>query len=122
MRRRPLIPRVRFQSGAPRPRQHPAREAELQGLHHDRWRSLLGFAHQEMKMLGHDHVAQYYERIPLPDLLEDSEKEVGGGRRTQKRLPMIATAGDEMKITATVEALETPGHPEIVNCGSSDVC
>ena len=68
-----------------------------------------------MKMLGHDHVAQYHERIPLPDLLEDSEKEVTAGGRAQKRLLMIATAGDEMQITATVEALETPGHPEIVN-------
>jgi hypothetical protein len=63
-----------------------------------------------MKMLGHDYVAHNFKLVFAPDLFEDAEKYVPCMPGTEKRLPTITAAGDEMKIAEAVDPLQAAGH------------
>ena len=60
------------------------------------------FADQQMKVLGHDHVAEDDELIPLSYLLENSEKQVAPPRTAKQRLTAVTTASDEMQVSSAV--------------------
>jgi hypothetical protein len=87
-----------------------ARKAEFQSLHHRRRRTLLRFADQQMKVLGHDHVAEDDELIPLSYLLQNSEKQVAPPRTAEQRLALVTTAGDEMQVAISIVARQVPRH------------
>ena len=59
-------------------------------------------------MFRHDHVSDHDETIFLADAFQDFKEEVVAFRRTQKRLPPVATAGDRVQVSATIESLKSP--------------
>ena len=68
------------------------------------------FADQKMKVLGHDHVAEDDELIPLSYLLENGEKQVAPPRTAEQRLTTVTTAGDEMQVAISIVARQVPRH------------
>jgi len=82
--------------GGPPLKQQPAGNALLQDLHHDRNRTSLWLADQDVNVLGHDHESDYLEAIALAHLLEDFEKYITGTGTSQERLALIAARGDEV--------------------------
>jgi len=86
-------------------RDHTARKAEFERLHHDGRILLLRFADQQMNMLGHDDIAHDDQFVTLAHLLQHLEKEVAAACRAQQRLSAVATACDEMKVTGSVVPL-----------------
>jgi hypothetical protein len=86
--------------------EHPSRESKFDCLQHDRRSALLRFAHQQVKMFGHDHVANYHKMVLTPHLLEHSKKEVAPLPGTEQRLTPVTTARDEVKIAGSVIACE----------------
>jgi hypothetical protein len=63
-----------------------------------------------MKMLGHHHISDYDKTVSLPHLFEHSEEQVTSASRSQKRLAVITTAGDEVQVSCAVVPLQSPGH------------
>jgi hypothetical protein len=57
----------------------------LQGLHHRRWTSDLGFSDQQMDVFGHDHVSHHHKAVTLTGLFENGDKAVAFTRTVQKR-------------------------------------
>ena len=49
-----------------------------------------------MKMLGHDDVSMDYKAVLRTRFLDDVQEKVAAFGRSQLRLAMIATTGDEM--------------------------
>jgi len=90
--------------------QNAARKAEFERLHHGRGNPLLGLAHQQMKVLGHDDVAHHHELIPAANLFENCLKQVSALLCAEQRLPPITTTGDEVQVSGAVVAREIPGH------------
>jgi len=73
-------------------------------------------------MFGHDDVADDHKLIALADLFQNSKKEIAALRATEKRLALMTTTGDEMKMSGAVITFETPGHggrigDETSSCG-----
>ena len=75
-------------------------------LHHPRRIAFLGFADQEMNVIGHDDIAYDHEIITLADFLEPGQKQIAPLRARQPSLPMITTTRDEMQL---LRAVITPG-------------
>ena len=65
---------------------------------------------QEMKVLGHDYVAQDDELLATTHLFENGEEQVTTPRGTEQWLTPITTAGDEMQIVIPVIARQIPRH------------
>jgi len=63
------------------PDQDAPRKAQFQSLHDRRWRTILRFADQQMRVLGHNHVTEDYELIPLSYPFQNSEKQVAPPRK-----------------------------------------
>ena len=82
--------------------QNAARKAEFESLHDSRRSPLLRFANQQMNVLGHDHVADDHELISAPDSLKNGEKQIA----------TVATAGDEMQVSASVVTGWVEGHTD----------
>jgi hypothetical protein len=51
-------------------------KALLQHLHHDRRRSLLRFADEQMEVFRHDHVSEHNKAVALPDFFQKVEEQV----------------------------------------------
>src|SRR2546430_8399849 len=51
-------------------------DATLEGMHHPRWIAAPGLTHQQMKMFGHDHVAEDAKAVILADLLQDQQERI----------------------------------------------
>src|SRR5882762_9283308 len=69
-----------------------------------------------MNMLRHDHITDELEVMPRADLVQNFHKLVTRPRRAEQRTPPIATEGNEMKIAAPVETLQTVAHEQAANC------
>ena len=63
-----------------------------------------------MEVVGHDHVADNFKPILMPNLLEDAEESVARTPASQKWLSFVATARNEMKVLMTVNAFQTRRH------------
>ena len=50
--------------------QEMPRKTLFYGLHHDRWIATLGFAEEQMHMLGHDYVTHDHKMIAAAYLLQ----------------------------------------------------
>ena len=57
-----------------------------------------------MHMFRHQHIPKQREIIPVASFVEDSQKNVSGALRAQKRPAAIATERDEMQIAAAIAA------------------
>ena len=63
-----------------------------------------------MEVFGHNYIANHFKPILTPNLLEDAQENIARTSASQKRLPFVATAGNEMKVMMTVDALQTRWH------------
>jgi hypothetical protein len=70
----------------------------------------LRFADQQMKVFGHDHIADDHKLIAPADLFEDLEKKIAALSAAQQGLATITTTGDEMQVSGAVVAVKAPGH------------
>ena len=95
---------------SPRLRQNAARKAEFESLQHRGRSLLLRLADQQVKVLGHDHVADHHELIAAAHLLENGEKPIPTGNRAEQGLPPVTATGDEMQVSSAIIALQFPRH------------
>ena len=65
---------------------------------------------QEVKVLGHDDVADHHKSIFLPCTLQNAQEEIAARAGSQLRPPLVAATGYEMKIVPTVPAFQTFRH------------
>ena len=91
-------------------RSHLTRHALLQHLHDGRDGSTYRFTDQQVKVLGHDHIAGNNEIVFAPDFFKNLEEEISSSRRFQELSATIATACNEMEFTATMKSLQPFGH------------
>ncbi len=106
--------------GAPPGTDHAPREAQLNRLHHGGRSALLRFTDQKMEVLRHHDASENNEAVPCTHLLQSFEEEIAQVRCAQERLPMIATAGDEVQVAGAVVALEIFWHSQ--KCRWACVC
>src|SRR6266403_4772939 len=88
----------------------------LEHLQNFRGTTPLGFTKEQMNMLGHDYITDELEVMPRADLVQNFHKLVTSPRRAEQRTATIATEGNEMKIAAPIEALQTVAHKQTANC------
>ena len=72
----------------------------------------LRFADQQMKVFGHDHIADDHKLIAPADLCEDLEKKIAAFSGAQQGLATITTAGDEMQVSSALVPVKAPGHEQ----------
>jgi hypothetical protein len=90
--------------GTPRLHYDSSCKSQLKSLHHGRWILLLWFADEEVIVFGHDYITDHDEMISSAHLLKHSQKQIATKRRAEERLPLIATAGDEVKVSRAIVA------------------
>src|SRR6476620_11150388 len=79
-------------------------------MHHGGRRAPFRLADQEVNVIGHHHVSDHYEAVPLPDVLQNLQEQIAPPRAAQPWLPMITTACEKMQVPVAVIALEAFGH------------
>ena len=89
---------------------HLAGEALLEDLKGYRWGCLLRFTHEQVKVLGHDDIAQNAEMELFTRFVENAKAQVAQDRGIQDRQPVKAAAGDEVKVIFAVIPIKAPGH------------
>jgi len=60
-----------------------------------------------MNMLRHDYIPDELDVMPRADLVQNFHKLVTSPTRAEQRTTTIATEGNEMKIAAPIETLQT---------------
>jgi len=83
------------------------------------------FAEQEVNMLGHEHVADNYETVTPPGLLQNACQQVTPRASVQLGLATVATAGNEMQVMLAVKTFQTLRHPHSIETSVdniSDTC
>jgi len=63
-------------------------------------------------VLGHNHIANHDELITPAHLLQYSEKQIAAARSGEQRLPLIATACNEVKVARAVVAMQIAPHED----------
>jgi hypothetical protein len=96
----------RLSSGTER-KKREAWGTRLQHLHHQGNSSGLRFAHQDMKVLRHHDKTGYDEVVSLPDLFQNVQKQITVPRRAQELKTPVATARDEVKVSATLNPAQS---------------
>ena len=84
----------------------------------------MGFADEEVDVLGHDHVSDDRELIALAHLFEHGEKQVATLRCAEQGMASIATAGNKMQVSGAVKTLGLAVHmsriePRSSGCGDA---
>jgi len=82
----------------------------FEDLHHHREIAALGFAEQQMNVLGHNHVANDYETVTAAHLFHDFEKQIAILWRAEQSASPIATGRDEVKVSGAVAPMEFCRH------------
>lgn len=82
----------------------------LERLHCGRKIFALRLGDEQMDVLGHDDVADDAEAVGDARLFEDAQDEVAPASGSQERTAMVTTAGDEVEMSVSVEALEIARH------------
>jgi hypothetical protein len=77
-----------------------------------RWASPL--TQQQVKVLGHDHIAYDHEVIPAAHAFENFQQQIAIPPLSQQRQPTITAGGDEVEISRAIIATEFVGHPQAV--------
>jgi hypothetical protein len=68
-----------------------------------------------MKMLRHDDIPQHDKAMLFAHFFENSQKQITPLAAVEPRLSLIATAGDEVQISAAVVSPQTLGHEARLN-------
>ena len=87
-----------------------ARDALFQNLNHGGGRSLDRFADQQVNVFRHVRVTHERKTVAVADFAQHLDKDILGANRTQERLALITTEGNEVKMPAPVDASEFVGH------------
>jgi len=85
-------------------------KALLDDFHYDRRVAHIRLGDQEVKVLGHDDVADHHKSIFLPGTLQDPQEEVAPRAGSQLRPPLVAATGYEVEIVPAVSAFQTFRH------------
>ena len=85
-------------------------ESLLDHFHYDRKIAHIRFGEQEVKMLGHDDVADHYKSIFLPGLLQNAQEQIAARAGSQLGPPLVAATSYEMEIVSAVPAFQTFRH------------
>src|SRR5271157_4194029 len=88
----------------------PSRNRLFDGLHRAGQRSVFRFADQQMHVLGHDHIADYIEVVASPALFQRDFKQMHRAGARQQRLTLVATEGDEVKVSSFLITLQSARH------------
>ena len=64
-------------------------------------------------MLGHDDITDQLETIFLSDFAQNLDERVPSSRRAQKWKPVVTTESEKVKMTESVDALETFRHDTV---------
>ena len=75
-----------------------------------------------MKVLGHDHVSDHDETVPLAGLFQNAQEEIAATSRVEPGYSVITTARDEVQVSAAVIPLQTCGHGERVHPFTGERC
>lgn len=78
----------------------------------------VGFAQEQVDVLGHEDVAEDVELVSLPKLFEDRFEGKSGVVVVEIRQTTVAAEGDEVFVALRLVALETTGHEMRVWCSS----
>jgi hypothetical protein len=70
--------------------------------------------YQKVEIFGHHYVADDDKAILLPGMLQDTQEQVSALATVKLRTALVTTTGYEVKIVATVPALQTSGHADKV--------
>jgi hypothetical protein len=90
---------------APVPWHHTLSEALFHALHGGGRISQLGFAHEQVKVFGHDDVSEHDEAMLLAHFFEALQKQISPLRDIEPGPSFITTAGDEVEIAGAVVSL-----------------
>ena len=85
-------------------------EALLDDFHYDRRVAHIRLGDQEVKVLGHDDVADHHKSIFLPCTLQHAQEEIAARAGSQLGPPLVAATGYEVEIVPAVPAFQTFGH------------
>ncbi len=92
----------------------------LQHLHHRGGRPALRLAEDQVHVLRHHHIADDKEAVPASHLLQDAKEQIAASRTGQEGSPPMTAEGDEVKMPASVEALESARHARNLTRGCGD--
>ena len=82
----------------------------LDDFHYDRRIAHIRLGDQEVKVLGHDDVADHHKSIFLPCTLQNAQEEIAARAGSQLRPPLVAATGYEVEIVPAVPAFQTFRH------------
>lgn len=82
----------------------------LQHLKDDAKATPFRFAEQHVNVFGHDHIALDIDPVPAAHILKSLFEDAVRGGSGEKRLALVATAGDEVEIVCILVTLQTPWH------------
>jgi hypothetical protein len=68
-----------------------------------------------MKVLRHDDISQHNEAMLCAHFFKNSQKQITSLIGVEPRPSLIATASDELQISAAVVSPQTLGHEETLN-------
>ena len=88
----------------------PSRHGLFQHLHHHRRISLFRFADHEMKMLGHDHIADHVETISCEHMIQHVHENVPRPGGEHQGFSPVTTAGDVVIIVESVDSDKITRH------------
>ena len=82
----------------------------------------LGFAHQQMHVLGHQHVPVNGDAELSTHVLQTGEEQGVRDGKLETRLTMITTESEKMRLTRVMISPQSAGHPENVDPEGYGVC
>ena len=85
-------------------------ESLLDDFHYDGRIACIRFGNQQVKVLGHDDVADHHKSISLPCTLQNAQEEIAARAGSQLGPPLVAATGYEMEIVSAVPAFQTFRH------------
>ena len=97
-------------------------ESLLDDFHYDGRIAHIRFGNQEVKVLGHDDVADHHKSIFLPCTLQNALEEIAPRGTAKLWMALITTAGYEVQIVPTIPALQTSRHAPKVLGSDLSVC
>src|SRR5689334_11791035 len=95
-----------------------ARDALLQNFQNQRWRSFRSLADEQVHVIGHDHVSNQQEFVPLTNLAESLHEEISRSCCAEQRQPPITTEREEVQISPSMEAFQTFRHDKTPTCNT----
>ena len=99
----------------PVPWHNSLRKPLLNTLHRGRRCPHLRLTHEQVKVLRHHDVSQHNKAMLFAHFFKNVQKQITAVIGVEPTLSLIATAGDEVKISGTVVTPQTLGHERRLN-------